>query len=320
MIVKFLNTNRPGILLFLPLFTAIVWIPFFIKTSTPAFLADSKYVFIDFSQLIVNKYLSISIAFVFTLFNAWLINLIYINSELSIRPIYVYGFCYVLLDAFLRKDPFFHSYQPATLLLIASIWPLLKIDKQRSILTNVFSSGFFIGCASLLYLPAAIFFIVIYFFVQMLRAFNWREWFFPVLGFCLVVLFYFTAVNFLKLDFLRENNLIPFNLISFIEANTLTTSAFIGIVTISVFAFLSNALRAVMHARKQRVIFFYLFSLVIVQIVLTNMLNLTATVPYLSLMGATLFTGNFLTQLSRKWLAEFLFLLIFSSLFISAFF
>lgn len=102
----------------------------------------------------------------------------------------------------------FHFFSPfliSLLFILIGLNRLLKVYHQKNIFSEVFDAGFFLGLAAIIYYPLVLFIISYWMFISLNRAFNFREYLFPLLG--LLLPFFFLSVYFfyfeLPFDFLH---------------------------------------------------------------------------------------------------------------------
>lgn len=95
----------------------------------------------------------------------------------------------------------FHFFSPlfiSLIFLLIGINRLLKVYHQKEIYSEVFDAGFYLGMASLFYYPAILFLVSFWVFISMNRAFNFREYFLPLIG--TVLPFFFLSVFYFYYD------------------------------------------------------------------------------------------------------------------------
>lgn len=95
----------------------------------------------------------------------------------------------------------FHFFSPlllALFLMLLGFNRILKVYHQKTIFSEVFDAGFYLGVASLIYYPFVLFILSYWIYISMNRAFNFREYFFPLLG--MLLPFFFLSVYFFYFD------------------------------------------------------------------------------------------------------------------------
>lgn len=128
----------------------------------------------------------------------------------------------------------FHFFSPlmiSLLFLLMSINKLLKVYHQKNIISEVFDAGFYLGMAALFYYPMALFIISIWINISFNRAFNYREYLFPIIG--LILPFFFLSVFFFTLD-------LPYDFLEFGESETVRSLINYGSLTQRIFVVIST--------------------------------------------------------------------------------
>jgi hypothetical protein len=95
----------------------------------------------------------------------------------------------------------FHFFSPlllSLLFLLIGLNRMLKVFHQKEINSEVFDAGFALGMASIIYYPASLFLVSLWIYISMNRAFNFREYFLPLLG--MLLPFFFLSVYFFYQD------------------------------------------------------------------------------------------------------------------------
>lgn len=308
MLVKLLNTNQPTILFLLPFFTAILWVPFFLNPITPDFHIVTSYVMVFKKDLLMDGYFGIGLAFIFTNLTAFLINKIVNNSDLCNKPSFIYAFIYITLETSLRTNLGFYSWQIGEFLIIASFWPLLQIYNQRSVTNLGFEVGLLIGLATLFFQPSIIFLLIIPVFLQVFRPFSWREWLFPMIGFALIFLFYWTFRMVRGESFFTYFLFEKFDLKTFYFSKQLILIVLGILLLFALATYLAGGRKAIMHARKQRFVFIFMFLVSVTTITVLNYLGISYANYFLVLGIATVFIGYYLANTRFKLISETLFI------------
>lgn len=313
MLLKYLNSNRPAVLFLLPFFALSIWLPMLIYEKQGQANMVTHYSFFLQKDLLLNGIPGFISALSCMVFTGILLNRIIINSELSAKTSHIYAFMYVLAETALRTDYGFYSWQLGQLFIVASLWPLLKISNQRQVINLTFESGLLIGIASLIYPPSLLIVFIIPFFLQAFRPFNWREWFFPLIGMGLILLFYITYCLLVNKPFYLLYLFLKFNYSDFFYAQPGSLILFALVVIVACLHYISMAQRAVIHARKQRTVMIYLFLGTSGLITLLNLGGVIYANYFICLVPATLFAGHYLGNMKTKWLSGFLTLLLIAS-------
>lgn len=123
----------------------------------------------------------------------------------------------------------FHFFSPMFItlfFLLLGINRILKVYHQKNILSEVFDAGFFLGMAAVFYYPTALFIISFWIYISMNRAFNFREYFLPLVG--LALPFFFLSVLYFYLD-------LPFDFISISQNSEVESLINLGSLTQRIF-------------------------------------------------------------------------------------
>lgn len=310
MLVKLLNTNQPSILFLLPFFTGLVWLPFFLNPVVTDSHIVTSYVILFKKDLLMDGTTGTVIAFILTNLTAIFLNRVINNSELTNKPSFIFGFSYVLIESALRSNTGFYSWQISQLLIIASLWPLLQIYNQRSVIHLSFEIGILISIATIFYQPSIIFILIVPVFLQTFRPFNWREWLFPIIGFGMILLFYWTYILIKNEDFFIYYLFEKFNYQTFFYAQETLLIAFGLLTFIGIGSYMTGARRAVIHARKQRLVIVFLFVIAGFTITALNYAGLMYCNYFIVGALSALFIGNYFANARFKWIGEIVFLCV----------
>lgn len=167
-----------------------VWIFFDIPADWPYETGDLSLIYRFVEAYLPSNYLwNVILATVLIFINAAQINYIVIKNRIA-RDINLYpGMVFVLLSA-LHKDMFWLSPQLISLsLLLAAINNLFRIYQKPKSAGFLFNAGFFIGLATLFYMPYSLFLFFAIISMLVLRKFVVRELIQMLTGFFLVFFF-----------------------------------------------------------------------------------------------------------------------------------
>jgi hypothetical protein len=191
MLLKFFNSNRLGVFVFVLLLPVVYWIPDVFKGfptygrvyagTLPGELIQQ---FRDRFQVI-----SMVIALMVIIVNAYL--LVQLNTIHIFIPVRTQmpALFYIMLAACFNP---LHQLTPALLassLIILAFYRVIKTYKSEGLSYNFLDAGFLIALASLLYFQAILFSPLLLVALILLRPFNWREWAFALVGLGLPFLF-----------------------------------------------------------------------------------------------------------------------------------
>ncbi|MCB0631906.1 MAG: DUF6427 family protein [Saprospiraceae bacterium] len=99
-------------------------------------------------------------------------------SEINLFP----GLFYILVGSAIPAFQVLSPFLLANTFLIISFGQLIKVYRQNRCMDHLFNAGFFIGVASLFYAPYILFLLPVLIGLNILRAFNSREWMAVLLG------------------------------------------------------------------------------------------------------------------------------------------
>jgi hypothetical protein len=95
---------------------------------------------------------------------------------------------YIILSSCRPMQIGFYPSLVASLFLILAIKRIAESYKKEKALSEAFDSGFLIGIAALLYLPASVFLLFLWIALLSIRSIVWREWIVSFIGFALPIL------------------------------------------------------------------------------------------------------------------------------------
>jgi hypothetical protein len=167
-----------------------------------------RYILTGLNSLFGHAALPFAIlSFVLLFSQATLLNSICNYHKILPRANYLPGMAYILVTSLLPE----WSHFSAPLLInsiIIWIWHrMIALYNSSSPVSSIFNIGLFIGLATLLYMPAIAFLILLFFALLIMRPFRIREWFVGFIGFTspyyfLILVLYFTQR-------LKWRNLLP---------------------------------------------------------------------------------------------------------------
>jgi hypothetical protein len=198
MLLKFFNSNRLGVFVFLILLPVLYWIPDMIN-DIPAYgkvyagtlpgkliqqFSDRFQVFsavIALMVIIVNAYLLVQLNTIH----------IFIPARTQMPALF-----YILLAACFNP---LHQLTPALLassLIIMTLYRIVKTYKSDGLSFNFLDAGFLIALASLIYFQAILVALLLPIGLILLRPFSWREWTYIIVGLGLPYLFLISGYYF----------------------------------------------------------------------------------------------------------------------------
>ncbi|MDA3952962.1 MAG: DUF6427 family protein [Bacteroidales bacterium] len=206
MLSKILKSNQPFVIILILLLGMGFWVPSFIDPLGIAIPTDSiNMPFYEFIEGYIqhNSFLGILATFLLVLLQAFL--LVQFNKKhiiINYRT-YLPAFFYIVIaSSFIQL----HRLNPAiigTLFIFAAINFIFSTYRSDYSLNKLYLAGFFVAIASLFWAPLAIFILIIWISLSILRTFIGREWIVGILGF--LTPYFFVFVYFFV--FLKEEEL-----------------------------------------------------------------------------------------------------------------
>ncbi len=199
--------------------------------------------------------------------------------------------------------------------LILMLDQLLLCYKEKYVLNRLFLAGLFVAISSLFYSYSVFFFLIIWVALILLRGFNIREWFVPILGlifpYLFVFGFYYLSDNYIIPDFL---NLVVKN---FTESTTIThynfayylLAGFVGLLLIiGSFKVLNSFPARKIYIRKYFEVFLWIFLLGVILFVFIQ--GVSVEIVYIIAFPLSFLLANYFNAVrSGVWGNLFLFIL-----------
>ena len=147
------------------------------------------------------------ITFLLLFTQATLLNSICNYHRILPKPNYLPGMAYILVTSLLQDWNHFSAPLLVNSIMIWCWYRMIALYSSQIPITAIYNIGFFIGVATLLYMPAIAFLVLVFFALIVMRPFRVQEWFVGLLGFTspyyfLLLVLYFTHQ-------LQWRNLIP---------------------------------------------------------------------------------------------------------------
>ncbi len=270
MIIKYFRTNQSAILLALPLVGILFWAIHFFDSETAFIARGFLFEALD-NHFIIPTFIIKITALVLICFQAFLINQIINQSEVFSKNTHIPLLVLIILGSMMSIRGGLEPMMISNFFLLLSIRSTLQVYHQNSAISFTFNSGFWIGMATI-FEPACLFLIVpTIASVLILRAADWRELFFLLLGAAIPAFFLWvicfvsdTRIQFPDTYFEIKPNHLPY------ESSVLFNFFlfFAGIILLWSFYFYIRALRGlIIRIRKMRTVLLYFsFSLAILYV------------------------------------------------------
>lgn len=206
MLIRLARSKSPTILFFLVVITILLWWSSFTSDEISRFHFHQHQM--PLYQLTMrwigqNAAASVGVAFAILIIQAMIIlrfnqQYIFITTQTYLHPL-----VYLLIASSFVQLQHYHPALPASLFVFLMLDQLFAGYRKRYILNRLFGAGLFAGMATLFYAHAVFFLLLVWFALVILRTFDLREWFVPVLGFAFPMVFvlgYYFYVDHLTLQ------------------------------------------------------------------------------------------------------------------------
>jgi len=195
MFIRVLKSNQPIVIFIIAILIGLLWLSSFIDPIAMKIPADSLNMpFYDLCShyIPVNSFMSVMIAFVLVVVQS--IVLIQFNKRnivINYRT-YLPAFFYILIASSFIPLQRFNPVLIGSFFIFVAVSFVYTTYRVDYALNNLYLAGFFIAIATLFYAPFAIFIVILWISLLILRPFIGREWVVGILGFLTPVLFVFT--------------------------------------------------------------------------------------------------------------------------------
>jgi hypothetical protein len=198
--------------LILFVYALVLKFPLFLHPFFPILHAEDNYLYrfvlSALASLFGRSALPFSILTFIILFSqATLLNSICNYHKLLPKSTYLPAMCYILVTSLLPDWGHFSAPLLINTIMIWCWYRMVALYSNNSPITSIFNLGLLIGVASLLYMPAIAFLIMLFFALLIMRPLRVQEWFVGFIGFTspyyfLILFLYFTHQ-------LQWSNLVP---------------------------------------------------------------------------------------------------------------
>lgn len=319
MFIRLFKSNSVVSLIALPLLAAIIWLFGFIHPSVLAIEHSMPLYELFASALVSSPALSVFVAFLLIVGEAFLLNYIITQNGVLPKQSYLTALFYVI---FMSNNPemlMLHPLVFANLFILLAFEKLISSYRKDVAFSESFDAGILLSIAALFYLPCVVLFPLLGVAFIIFRPFNWREWlisFFGVLmPICFVVSYYFW---FDKLDDLWFDK-IMLTIVSKQAKVYVPGSFYFMIITgwlVVFFALIKTVggLTSGSQKSKKTMVFFIWLSLFgVASIIIAPEIS----TKYFSIVAipTSVFCANYFITQKKEWYGELLFLLLLGSLF-----
>lgn len=192
MLIRFFKNNSLIQFLGLLILGVALWINVFI--SPPPIVENSftSPLYNFFTSISNNHLFFIILTFIILLIQAIYLNQVLIRHELIHRNSFLAAFLYLVLMSHSVQLQHLYPALISGIFVIAAIDAILEIDIKEDFHRLSYKSGFYLGIASLFYLPILILLVFIWGTLFIYRIQSWRYWVIPIVGLLTPYLFLFT--------------------------------------------------------------------------------------------------------------------------------
>lgn len=311
--LKYFNSNRISIIIFISLFPAVYWIPSLFPSVSPQIPEVTG---VPLGRLILAfnrdfRLLSSLVALILVIVNGYLLielNTIYIFIPARTQlPSYFYGVLVMGMSQLHQLTPALVS----STMLVLVFYRIFSAYKVERISLNFLDAGMLISLASLIYFPTLVFFLFLLASLIILRPFIWREWTFAVLGLIIPYIFLISVYFLADISFAGYFTEIADSLNKveqhFKLSQVINWSFVLVFMLIGSYYMASAIDKMKIHASKFFFVylFFFLFSVIIYMVIPGSGLGM---IFFVSIPLAYLFSYYFV-RCRRNWVNEILFLL-----------
>lgn len=260
MILKYFRTNQTAIQLALPLVAGLFWALHFFD-SEPAFMVRGFLFEKLNSALVISPLISKISALVLISLQAFLINSLLNQSEVFSKITHIPLLILIILGSMLSFRGGLEPMMIANVFLILALHSSLQIYHQNSAISLTFNTGFWIGMAALFEPACLILILPALISILVLRAADWRELFFLLIGGIMPLSFLWTICFATDTEWkLSENYFHPvFQQLPYIQSALFNFFLIVtGMVLLWSFYFYAKSLRGVIiRIRKMRMVLLY---------------------------------------------------------------
>ena len=199
MLLKFFKQTLPQVIIVSIIVAFLLWFKSLFTDQFYTFYFDSIkmpiYAFVT-SWASENSMYSKALSFLVMIFAAFY--LLTINSKHIVikQRTYLPAFFYILLVSCFISIQRINPAVFAGLFIVFAIDHVFSIYHKENALDNIFRAGFFIGLASIFYVPAVLYLLALLLSIMSIRTFNVREWIASLFG-VITPWFFFSLYEFL---------------------------------------------------------------------------------------------------------------------------
>lgn len=323
MLSKILKSNQPIVIILIILSAILLWLPSFINPIGMEIPSDHfNMPFYNFiaEHIEYNSFVSLMISFLLVLLQAFL--LVQFNKKhifINYRT-YLPALFYVIISSSFVQLQRLNPVIIGSIFIFVSINFIISTYRTEYALNRLYLAGFFVALASLFWGPFAIFVLIIWISISILRPFIGREWIVGLLGFLtpylFVFVYYFVFSD--QEDFLALVNHFTsnFSLIKIFHSVHFSYYIFYGILLLIIIAasytIIANYQKKKIKDRKFFEINWWLFIFGLVLFLLFK--NVKYEIIYLLSMPVSFLLTDYFYTIKKSWYLDSLLWLLFASL------
>ncbi len=311
MFVNIFKSNFQILIFILFIFGALIWIYSFFYPAELPIPKESELLYFPLYYFFLKlpSYVLTLLAFTLLFIQSLVLNNLIINFSLTEKNTFLPGLIYFVLMSIFPSFCTLNQVLIINLIVILCLNTLFNLYLKEETYAPVFNISFVFSSLSLLYLPASIYLIFLWFVFIIYRLFKWREWVISIIGFLLPYLFvwfYFFWND--KLDDLNMYfNIFKVNIINInFRSIKFITMFFVQLLILySGFKYRIFTKDKIVMQRKLASIFITLFIISIMPIFFisdTPLYHISTT-----FLPASVFLSYLLLRIKKNWISELIF-------------
>lgn len=268
-----------------------------------------------------------ALSFLLILCEAVLINHIIEQNEIINTKSFLPASVYIILMSLQPEMFSLHPIVIANLFLLLAIHRLMQTHRKETAFSNVFDAGLYISLATLFFVPSAVFLLILWICLLVIRPFIWREWVISFIGLLLpwiyVVAYYFwkDKLDMLEYDALYYTIIAPsksFSALRFSAAEYFQAAVLFVFLILTAGRLFHDVSSGAVRTRNNLIVMIYFFFLSLVSIFLAP----SYSIHYLSFLAipVSIFFSGYLLFSKKQLIAEIIFLLLIISVFVNQIF
>lgn len=321
MIVSLFKTNQISGIVFLFLFQALLFMNAFLHPLPPVDLSNETPLYTQLiAPVLTYKWIQLAMAFMLIFFQALLYNYLIIQLNILGKTTYLPAFFYVVVSGMLPGNLYLNSGMLAMSFALIALFIFFRVIGSKHVVRHVFYTAVVLSLGSLFYFPLIYFLVFLWFALMILGQFSMRRWLASLLGFLLpytyVLMFYYWNNGLLL--YWRQDVL---SFLGLMDGSQLAGISWAEIVLYVLLAgiMISGTLKYLRTRNGYKVIqrkIYNLFGFFLFVVLVSG-----ALLPYfnrhhivLLAFPAGVFLSFYFLNLRRKWVADIITLLLFTSM------